>query len=159
MKISLRKLQKDDLNYFTKWWKDIDLIDLTSCNFDPLSDEEVKEYFDDMLNSKSDNHWMIEAEGEIIGHINLSRRDNDWYETQIVIGEKDYLNQGFGPQAIRLMLEEAKNENIDQIYLEVRPENTRAIRAYEKAGFEKIRTIKYPDNPNLPETIRMEYIN
>lgn len=156
MKINLRKLDFDDLKYFTKWWRDKDLIKLTSGNFDELSDDELKKYFDEMINSKTDYHWMIEADNQTIGHINLSKRNSGWFETQIVIGKKDFLGKGFGSAAILEMIKKAKELNITQIYLEVRPDNLRAISAYKKAGFKEIKTIRYPNNPNLLETLRME---
>jgi len=157
MNLILRQLQPNDLKYFAQWWQDEELIKYTSGNFEELSDEQIKKYFEAMLNSKKDYHWMIETEGQTIGHVNLSKR-NIWYETQIIIGEKEFWNKGYGSAAIKQIVQKASELNINHIYLEVRPENLRAIRAYEKAGFTKIKTIKYPDNPNLPETIRMEYL-
>lgn len=132
------------------------MIKLTSGDFKPISDTEVKEYFEKMINSKEDNHWIIECDKETIGHISLNKRKNNWFETQIIIGEKEFWNKGFGSMAILEMIKKAKKLNINHIYLEVRPDNLRAISAYKKAGFKEKRTIKYPENPNLPETLRME---
>ncbi len=157
MNIILRKLQSNDTIYFAKWWRNYEMIKLTSGNFDELSDIEVNKYFQNMLKSTKDYNWMIESDGITIGHISLNKRPKNWYETQIVIGEKEYWSKGIGGIAINQSIQKAKEENITKIYLEVRPENLRAIRAYEKIGFKIIKHIKYPNNPNLPETIRMEY--
>lgn len=157
MNIILKKLQSNDLQYFAQWWRDPELIKLTSGNFDELSDKEVKKYFTAMIENKTNYHWMIQVDNKTVGHISLNKNRGGWYETQIVIGEKDFWSKGIGGEAINQLITKAKTENISKIYLEVRPENSRAIRAYEKSGFKKIKTMKYSDNPNLSETIRMEY--
>ena len=157
MNIILRKLQSNDLQYFTQWWRDPELIKLTSGNFDELSDKKVEKYFNAMLENKTDYHWMIQVDDQTVGHISLNKNRGGWYETQIVIGKKDFWSKGIGSDSINQLIIKAKAENISKIYLEVRPNNSRAIRSYEKSGFKKIKTIKYPNNLNLPETIRMEY--
>lgn len=101
---------------------------------------------------------MIIANKKTIGHISLVKRRNNWYETQIVIGEKQYWNKRYGSGVIKQLLKKAVSKNISKIYLEVRPNNLRAICAYQKCGFKEIRLIKYPKNKYLPETLRMELI-
>jgi len=39
----------------------------------------------------------------------------------------------------------------------VRPTNIRAIRAYERCGFHKVKIVLYPKNKYLPKTLRMEF--
>jgi len=155
-KIKLRKLKKSDWQYFSKWWRDKDLITLTSGNIEPISDKQVDRYFSDMLNDKTNFHFLITMEGEAIGHISLSKRQGAWYETQIIIGNKRFWNKGYGTEAIKLLIKKAEKLNINKIYLEVRPDNQRAIKAYEKSGFISREIKKYPKNKNLSKTIRME---
>jgi RimJ/RimL family protein N-acetyltransferase len=64
----------------------------------------------------------------------------DWHnrsaEFGIMIGEKSYWNQGYGTEAVRLLTHHGfKTLNLNRIFLHVFENNTRAIRAYEKAGF------------------------
>ncbi len=99
---------------------------------------------------------MITVGGQTIGHISLSKRSNNWHETQVVIGEKKYWSKGYGQEAFQILIKKAKKIDISKIYLEVRPTNTRAIRAYVKCGFRAIKIIKYPKNKYLSETLRME---
>lgn len=154
--ISIRKVKTDDEPFFAKWWRDEDLLKLTSGVMEPISDEEVEKYFEKLLNDNVDYHFMILADEITIGHLSLVKRGDGWYETQIVIGDNKYQGLGYGPQAIMLLLEKAKYRNINKIFLDVRPTNTNAIKAYEKCGFKKQETIKHPDNKFLPETLRME---
>lgn len=156
-RINIRKLNNSDRKYFTKWWRDKDLIALTSGNFEFLSDEKIDQYFIGLFNSENFN-FIITLDKEPIGHIALSKRKNFWYEIQIVIGEKQYWNGGYGTKALRLCIKRAAKVNITNIFLEVRPDNCRAIRAYEKVGFIQKKLIKYPNDKYMPEILRMELI-
>lgn len=156
MEINLRKLDSNDLKYFAKWWRDKELIRLTSGNFKPLSDNEIKNQVKEMVEDSNSWHWMIQSDDKIIGHINLNKSDNEKAELQIVIGEKEFWGQGIGQQASTQAIQKAKNLGFKTIYIEVRPENFRAINLYQRLGFKNLGLKKYPDNPNLPEVIMME---
>src|SRR3989344_8047923 len=155
-KLSLRKIKITDERYFSKWWRDKELLALTSGILESITDENVKKYFLALLHSKDDYHFLILLDRNVIGHISLTKRDNQWYETQIIIGDKEYWGKGYGTKAIQLLLEKAKKLKIKNIYLEVRPDNARAISAYENSGFVKAGVREYPENEHLPQTIRME---
>ena len=156
MNIKLRKVKVSDKKYFATWWRDEDLLKLTSGILKRITDKEVSEYFLKILADKNDFHHIILAGQKVIGHISLMKKKGNWYETQIVIGEKKYQGKGFGTEAITLLINKAKKADIRNIYLEVRPDNLRAIRAYEKCGFKKAGIKKYPKNKYLPQTLRME---
>ena len=159
IKISLRKIKLDDKKYFAKWWRDKELLELTSGILNSISAKEIDEYFQAILYIKKDYHFIITVDGKAIGHVSLVKRPGDWHETQIVIGEKKYLGKGYGQKAINLLIKKAKKLDISKIYLEVRPNNVRAIKAYEHCGFQKIKIVKYPQNKYLLETLRMELKN
>lgn len=157
--ITLRKINPDDKKYFAIWWRDKELLELTSGDTIQISDKKVDEYFQSILDSKVDYHYMILADNDMIGHISLSKRQCDWYEIQIIIGDKDYWSKGYGTRATKLLIDGSKHFEISKIYLEVRPTNIRAIKAYEKCGFKQIKTILYPSSKLLSKTLRMELLN
>ncbi len=156
-KITIRKLQLSDKSFFAKWWRDKELLSLTSGDMNIISDKEVDEYFKLMQKSDGDLHFMIMFDDKVIGHVSLVKHPDDWYETQIIIGEKDYRKKGYGPIAINLLIGWAKRKGISKIFLDVRPTNINAIKAYKKCGFIECGLTKIKDNKNLPETMRMEY--
>ncbi len=133
------------------------MLKLTSGVLRRISDKEVDEYFQGILDNKNDLHFMILLDKEIIGHIALSRRRCGWYETQIIIGEKQYWGKGYGSKAIGLLFKKIKRLGISKVYLEVRPTNIRAIQAYKKCGFQEKRFVLYPKNKKLSKTLRMEW--
>lgn len=154
--IRLRPPEPSDLAYFQVWWRDKELIALTSGDFRELSDKQVKAYFDDILRQKNSIHRMIETDDKkVIGHMALNKRRDGWYETQIVLGDKLTRGKGNGPVAIQQIIQLAEKLNIAKIYLEVRPENTRAIKAYQKAGFHIVGKFE-TNNALQPSLIRME---
>lgn len=155
MDLKLRKIKISDKKYFAKWWRDKELLKLTSGILKRIADEKVNEYFQKMLADKNNLHYMILAGRKVIGYIALQKRKLGWHETQIVIGEKNYQGKGYGTKAIKLLINKARRINLKKIYLEVRPDNVRAIRAYEKCGFKKAGIKKYPKNKNLPQTLKM----
>ena len=50
---------------------------------------------------------------------------------------KEYWGKGIGSRLMEMMIDFAKENNIELIYLEARADNERAIRLYEKFGFVK----------------------
>jgi len=155
-KILLRKIKSTDKKYFAHWWRDKELLKLTSGILRRISDKEINKYFQNLLKTKKDYHFIIILNKKTIGHISLVRRHNGWYETQIIIGEKKYWGKGYGSKSIRILIRKADRLGIFKIYLEVRPTNVRAIHAYERCGFQKVKIVRYPRNRYLPKTLRME---
>lgn len=155
MSIKLRKIKKSDLGYFLKWWKDKDLIKLTS-GFYEKSDEVLTNYFVDIFKDIKNHHYMILLDANTIGHIALTHKSKYAFEIHIVIGEKKYWGKGFGSEAIRMAVKIAfKKLGYTKAYLEVRPTNIRAIKAYESCGFIKNGFKKYPKNKHQPITLKM----
>lgn len=154
-KISLRKIRINDKKYFAKWWRDKALIKVTSGIFKRIADEEVDRYFLEILKDKKARHYMIVVNRKTIGHISLGQRRSGWHETQIVIGEKGQQGRGYGAEAIKLIILKARTTGIKKVYLEVRPNNLKAICTYEKCGFRKAGIKKYPKNKYLPQTLKM----
>lgn len=154
-KISLRKIEINDEKYFAKWWRDKKLIRVTSGELRRITDKEVHKYFLRILKDKKNIQYMIMVDEKVIGHIALERRRDEWYETQIVIGEKNQQGRGYGTVAIKLLIRKASKAGIKKVYLVVRPDNLKAICAYEKCGFRRAGIKKYPKNKYLPQTTKM----
>ena len=72
----------------------------------------------------------------------------DHADISIVITNKQYVKNGIAYSLLKTFIEYCKENNIEQIFLEVRSSNTAAIQLYEKSGFNKIHTRKnyYNDN-------------
>lgn len=107
------------------------------------SEESVYCYFVNL-----DNHpiayiqWYLVSDfAESIGLISDC---NNIAGIDVFIGESDYLYKSLGPVFIRKFVDEIifTNQNIKACIIDPEPENTPAIRAYEKVGFEYQYTIE-----------------
>jgi aminoglycoside 6'-N-acetyltransferase len=65
------------------------------------------------------------------------------------IGEPDMLGRGHGPDFIRQFAGARLQEGTPRMLTDPNPANTRAVRAYEKAGFRRDRVVDTPDGPAL----------
>ena len=78
--------------------------------------------------------WFVEAGNAALD--TLRRLSMDFPEIGIVIGEKEYWNQGYGTEAIVTVLRFMFTEmNLHRVMLRVFDFNHRAQRCYEKCGF------------------------
>lgn len=155
MAIRLRKVNKNDLKLFLKWWKDDDLIRLTS-GIKEESNQVLKGFFDNLINSIKNRNFIILLNRKAIGHIALIHKNKSTFEINIIIGEKEYWGKGYGTTAVKKAIHYAfKKLNYQQAYLEVRPDNKRAIASYIKCGFIKSGYKKYPNNKFQPVVLKM----
>lgn len=151
MNITLRTLKKEDKRLFYAWWNDQELRALTSGNFDPIGEAEINQTLGQHLVDKNGRDFIIEADKKPIGHILISKDKNEkYFAIYIAIGEKDYWNKGYGPEALRLAIDWFWQNHLQEqiLELEVNQDNPRAFRCYEKVGFKKIKEKKYQDSPN-----------
>lgn len=141
-RIRLRAPEREDIPVFLEWFNDPE-VTLTLFTLLPLSRVEEENWFNEMIKSPAAEHPLTievkEKDGwKKIGNITFLKID--WIarsaEVGIAIGEKDYWNQGYGTEAMKLMLKHGfETLNLNRIYLQVYDFNQRGIRAYEKSGF------------------------
>jgi aminoglycoside 6'-N-acetyltransferase len=67
----------------------------------------------------------------------------------LFIGEPDMIERGHGSAFIRCFVDDCLQNGAPRIVTDPDPANGRAVRAYEKAGFEKDRMVETSDGPAL----------
>jgi aminoglycoside 6'-N-acetyltransferase len=65
------------------------------------------------------------------------------------IGELDMVDRGHGSAFIRSFIDGLLASGVPRVVTDPDPANARAIRAYEKAGFQRDRVVQTPDGPAL----------
>jgi len=141
-KVRLRAIERDDLPTFVRWFNDPEVRHYLTA-YMPMSLAEEEKWFEGQLQKQDGRIFAIEViDGDQPIHIgNVGIHDVDWKnraaEVGIVIGEKDYWGKGYGTDALKTLLRFAFQEmNLHRVQLRVHDYNARALRCYEKCGFQ-----------------------
>lgn len=143
--VRLAALNPEELSRsFTTWNRDSELARLLDS--DParlISAKKSQAWMEEHYDPSSDRmYWFsIRAvEGDtLLGDINLSV--TEWNRREafvgLGIGPREFWGRGYGSEAMRLILEYAFLEvNLERVTLTVFEYNQRAVRSYEKCGFQ-----------------------
>lgn len=141
-RIRLRSVEKEDLDSFMVWVNDPEVTFGLSLYL-PISSWEEEEWFASLSKRpQAERPLAVEMrdgdDWKLIGNLGYHQIDNVAHagEVGIMIGEKSIWGQGYGTEAMRLLLKHGfETLNLNRIFLRVYAENKRAIRTYEKVGF------------------------
>jgi RimJ/RimL family protein N-acetyltransferase len=137
-RVTLRALERDDLKRLHELSQDVELALLGDGEWQPTPLAAWEKDFEKRLEDREHAKFAIEADGKLIGDIQLQMRDQRSRVAGlgIAIYDRDYLGRGYGREAIELFLDWAfRIQNYTRIWLTVWASNERAIRCYRAAGF------------------------
>jgi diamine N-acetyltransferase len=140
-RVYLRPLERADLSHIRRWANDPEIRRLTG-EVTPMS-EAAADQFLERVRTESDRIWFVVALRENdrpIGEAGLLRMFHPWRNTDLtlIIGERDAWGQGYGTEAIHLLLDYAFGYlAFHRVSVGVVGFNDRAIRFYGKVGFKK----------------------
>lgn len=138
-RVSLRKLKRTDLLEMTKWRSFDDPL-LAEANWPQRSLSELNIWFSRF--SEDPRRLLcavIDRSGRIIGSITLRERDGRHSARLGITFGADFVDQGFGSEALALFLDYYFGElRYEKLVLDVAGHNQRAIRVYKKLGFNTI---------------------
>ena len=138
-RLRLRPLASTDLRRCVKWFSDPQIIHFLGRN-SPVTLPEEERWFRDYERRTDEQIFAIEAEGLHIGNIGLHKIDRVHRKSEvgIVIGEPTFWSKGYGTEAMRTALLYAFGPlSLNKVSLDVLEYNTRAIRIYERLGFNR----------------------
>jgi RimJ/RimL family protein N-acetyltransferase len=139
-RVILRAMRPDDLERFMEFRNDVELSLLAGWLPAPVSLSQLQHDLDATVDRPaSDVTWFaIDAQGRFIGQCLLHNFDPTARscELGISIGDRDFWNQGYGRDAVRLLLKYAfRLRNLERVWLTVNASNGRAVKAFTAAGF------------------------
>lgn len=139
-KVLLRAVTREDMAVQWKAENDPEIYFWDGGTPRPLSMEQLLSFHDQSQSQSSPNSvsFAIEADGQYIGHCGLHNFDHvaRTCELGIEISNRDYWGQGYGRDAVRVLLKYAfEHHNVQRIWLNTHSENERAIRCYLACGF------------------------
>lgn len=145
-RIRLRPVEKDDLPRFVKWFSDPELRSYLAKHL-PVSQAQEERWYDRNLAAGDYQTWAIDAQPADMAagpwtHIgSCGFHEFNWRnragEIGILIGARDYWGHGYGTDAMQTLVAWGfYTLNLNRVHLQVFEDNPRAIRCYEKVGFQ-----------------------
>jgi diamine N-acetyltransferase len=137
----LRPIEAEDLPFIRRWANDPEVRRLTGEAL-PMSKAGADEFLERVRQDK-ERVWFVvvlKENDRVIGEAGLLRMFHPWRNTDlsIIIGDKEAWGQGYGTQAILLLLDYAFGYlGFHRVSLGVVGFNERALRFYEKVGFKR----------------------
>ncbi len=141
-RIELRRHARENYRLYGEWYGDPEIWRLTSWAASPLSPSAVERLFEDREHSPTDDSFAIHLKGEeepigVISLMNISEA-NDSAELSVIVGHPEDRHQGYGAEAIALILRYGFEDlGLNRVSLSVFEFNEDAISTYEKLGFRK----------------------
>jgi RimJ/RimL family protein N-acetyltransferase len=141
-RIELLRHARENYRLYGEWYGDPEIWRLTSWAASPLSPSAVQRLFEDRERSPTDDSFAIHLKGEeepigVISLMNISEA-NDSAELSVIVGHPEDRHQGYGAEAIALILRYGFEDlGLNRVGLSVFEFNKDAISTYEKLGFRK----------------------
>lgn len=140
--IEIRKAAISDAKEIIEFTKKVsDETDFLSCGSDERNitlEQEVD--FIEKMYSTADTMFICFVNAKIAGSCGLHGNTRKRIKHRITLGIsvlKEYWGSGIGSRLMEEAINFSKNNGFKKIELEVRIDNSRAIKLYEKYGFEK----------------------
>jgi RimJ/RimL family protein N-acetyltransferase len=158
--ITFRPLARDDFPMFREWLARPHVREWWGW---PTSMEDVEaEYGPTLAPGARDRCWIAYEDGEAIGYIQsyvVQGSPDGWWPDETDPGARGIdqfladgsrLGQGLGTRMVRAFVETLfADPAVTKVQTDPSPDNARAIRCYEKAGFERVGIVDTPDGPAL----------
>lgn len=136
--VRLRAIERSDLPLAVQYLNDGDVLQYFGQP-GPLSMENEEDWYERMLHDDRVVNFAIEVDGRyaggcgFVGIDHLHRRA----ELGIFVGDKALWGRGVGSEAMTLLVDYGFDYlNLHRIFLRVFAENERAIRVYQRVGFQ-----------------------
>ena len=142
IRVRLRAIESKDLPRFVEWLNDPEVVAGLDQST-PLGIDEEEEWFKEIqkrdpierplaIDALRDTTWRHIGGCNLFDFNHQVRRAS----SGIMIGDKSCWGQGYGTEAMQLLLEHAFNTlNLNRVDLHVYDDNQRAIEMYKRVGF------------------------
>ena len=139
--VMLREFRREDIPEIHAWANDPEIVRFLAWAVFPQTLRETERFVETQLSGEDPMNrafviGLVDGDPCIgsTGLINIDWRNRSG-ELGIVIGKRDYLGQGYGKEAVDLLLGFGFNElNLHRIGLQVFDFNERAMSSYRKSG-------------------------
>lgn len=139
--VDLWPLENQELAKNLEWANDREIVYLAGLSPYPLGMFEIELWYQKVKTDPNSKIFAIKTKkGDYIGNIEIT--SIDWRcakgEMGLIIGEKHYWARDFGEDAVKTLVKFCFEEmNFNRISVQVLEHNKRAIKCFEKCGFQK----------------------
>ncbi|RKR75139.1 RimJ/RimL family protein N-acetyltransferase [Frondihabitans australicus] len=139
-RVGLRVTTEDDLDRLAEWWVDDELAVFQQLSIRPRGRDAIKEIMRGWITNDTGSgvgFSICDESGALLGHATLFGATLPLrLATFAIMLGPNATGHGYGSEATRMLIRYGFEElGLNKIELHVWAYNTRAIRAYEKAGF------------------------
>lgn len=139
-RIYFRAWERSDLDAFMRWFNDPEVTVNLGNAYPALSRMQEERFIEGAaLDERLRHYAIVLREGDrLIGNCSFHEIDTQHRSAEIgiVIGEKEYWNQGYGREAVGMLLEIGfEGLGLNRISLRCCDFNVRGLRSYAAAGF------------------------
>lgn len=141
-RIYLSPRNEEAAEIFTEWLNDFETTDYLGSSNALMTISDEKAYFENNISNSNERVFFIvdKKNDKLIGTVGL-HKINNINRTAVLgvfIGDKNYRNNGYGTEAIKLILDFGFNYlNLNNIKLDLMEFNERALSCYKKCGFKE----------------------
>lgn len=135
----LRNLELKDAPLMLEWMHDEDVVGKLRGNFLDKTIEDAENFIKSAQDKSINAHFAIVSdEDEYMGTVSLKNIENGSAEFAITI-RRSAMGLGYARKAMELIGEYAKYTlGLKYVYWYVSPDNTRALRFYDKNGYSRV---------------------
>ena len=137
--MNLRKLKQQDAPFMLEWMHDEDVTRYMNRDFANMSLKDCQDFISQSQTDSPSIHRAITDDNDVymgtvsLKNVNLEKNDAEF----AIIVRKEAMGKGFAEYGMKEIIRRGFSEfGLDTIYWNVLKDNARAIRFYEKNGYE-----------------------
>ena len=152
---TLRKLKKSDAPLMLEWMHDKDVVHFMKADFQHKTLSDCEKFIESAKVDSNNVHLAATDDNDTyMGTVSLKNIDNDSAEFAITM-RRAAMGKGYAAEAMKQIIDKGFNElGLEYIYWYVRPENKRAVRFYDKNGYQRMSFNKLCNQLNKTELFR-----
>ncbi len=144
MTMRLRKLCLKDASFMYEWMQDKNVTRGLQPKFAGMTEDDCRAFIEKSLKEDKEKHLaIVNDEDEYMGTVSLKNIDRECGEAEFAIAVRSKaMGKGFSSFAMKEILRIGLVEmGLDRIYWYVLKENQRAVRFYEKNGYQRMESL------------------
>lgn len=136
---TLRKLKKSDASLMLEWMHDEDVVHFMKADFQHKTLGDCEEFIESAQDDRNNLHLAaVDDNDTYMGTVSLKNIDHGSAEFAITM-RKVAMGKGYAAEAMKQIIDKGFNElGLEYIYWCVNPANKRAIRFYDKNGYQRV---------------------